>query len=219
MSKKLFILKQALIILIIVVLNPIIAMAEGRNIYSTDEDGVWRPTDEVSKTFTIKNIWKEKCFLESITFDGTKIRDVDTGKEYSISEAEKEGILDDEYNVKVIMGNETLYSGTMKDLITGIIMLDDPIFMDLDSKVDFNITIDFNSLSGNEYQNKCYEYILYPNAFKLVEDTVPEIPNKFITKTGSIINNTNLFILSLTVISLGILLLGLPKKDKRGDDV
>ena len=98
-------------------------------------------------------------------------------------------------------------------------MLDDPIFMDLDSKVDFNITIDFNSLSGNEYQNKCYEYILYPNAFKLVEDTVPEIPNKFITKTGSIINNTNLFILSLTVISLGILLLGLPKKDKRGYDV
>lgn len=217
MSKKASGIIKFLLIMLVIVVNPTIVRAENTNIYSTEEDGVWRPTDKITKNFVIKNVWKEKCFLESINFDRTIIKDIDTGREYSIEEATKEGILDDEYNVTINMGEERLYSGTMKDLTKKTIMLDKPVFMDLDSTVNFSMSIDFNSMAGNEFQNKRYEYILYPNAFKVVNDTNTDMP-RFITQTGSILSTSNLFIGSLTIIMFGLLLM-ISERYKRGDDV
>ncbi|MBU5316108.1 hypothetical protein KQI30_07470 [Clostridium bornimense] len=216
MSKKKSGIIKFLLIMLVIVTNPIIARAE--NIYSIEEDGVWRPTDEIRKDFVIKNVWKEKCFLESISFDRTVIKDINTDKEYSIDEAIKEGILDDEYNVTINMGKEKLYSGTINELAKKTIVLDKPIFMDLNSKVDFCININFNAMAGNSYQNKRYEYILYPRAFKVVEDTNIDMP-RFITQTGSSLSSTNLLIGSLAIIIFGTLLLMVPKIYKRGDDV
>ena len=35
-------------------------------IYSREKEGVWKPSDIVYKTFTIDNIWGEKCYLQGI---------------------------------------------------------------------------------------------------------------------------------------------------------
>ncbi|CDM67308.1 hypothetical protein CM240_0129 [Clostridium bornimense] len=217
MSKKVPGIIKILLIMLVIVVNPTIVRAENTNIYSTEEDGVWRPTDKITKNFVIKNVWKEKCFLEGISFNRTIIKDIDTGRGYSVEEATKEGILDDEYNVTINMGEEILYSGTIKELVKKTVMLDKPIFMDLDSTVKFSIAIDFNSMAGNELQNKRYEYILYPSAFKVEEDTNIDMPT-FITQTGSILSISNLFIGSLTMVIFGILLM-MSKRYRRGDDV
>ena len=116
MDKK--ILKRIKLFIIILSLSMIKVggvKAESTDIYSTEEDGVWKPTDKISKTFKIQNIRGKKCYLEGIEFSRSYIKDNDTNYKYIIEEAEKENILDGTYNVTITDGKEEIYSGTMDD--------------------------------------------------------------------------------------------------------
>lgn len=68
----------------------------------------------------------------------------------------------------------------------------------------------FDALAGNEYQNKKYEYVLYPKAFKIEEEFKPEIN---IPQTGSIISSNLIIGISGLLIVFGLIIL---KPLKRG---
>lgn len=205
MDKK--ILKRIKLFIIILSLSMIKVVgvkAESTDIYSTEEDGVWKPTDKISKTFKIQNIWGKKCYLEGIEFSRSYIKDNDTNYKYIIEEAEKENILDGTYNVTITDGKEEIYSGTMDDLANRTINFKEPIFMDLNFVGEFYITIEFNNLAGNDYQNKSYEYILKPKVFVVTMDNNVDDSLSMLTKTGGFINKHTLIMVGVLIVSGGV---------------
>ena len=205
MDKK--ILKRIKLFIIILSLSMIKVVgvkAESTDIYSTEEDGVWKPTDKISKTFKIQNIWGKKCYLEGIEFSRSYIKDNDTNYKYIIEEAEKENILDGTYNVTITDGKEEIYSGTMDDLANRTINFKEPIFMDLNFVGEFYITIEFNNLAGNDYQNKSYEYILKPKVFVVTMDNNVDDSLSMLTKTGGFINKYTLIMVGVLIVSGGV---------------
>lgn len=200
MDKKILkIIKLFIIILSLSMIKVGNVKGESSKIYSTEEDGVWRPTDKVSKTFKIENVWGKKCFLEGIEFSRSYIKDVDTNRQYSLKEAEKYKILDNVYDVKISEGDKEIYSGNINSLVDKTIEFENPIFMDLDFVKEFTITIEFDSLAGNNYQNKSYEYILEPKVFVLITDDSADERLSVLTKTGEVISKS-------TVIMVGIII-------------
>ena len=205
MDKK--ILKRIKLFIIILSLSMIKVVgvkAESTDIYSTEEDGVWKPTDKISKTFKIQNIWGKKCYLEGIEFSRSYIKDNDTNYKYIIEEAEKENILDGTYNVTITDGKEEIYLGTMDDLANRTINFKEPIFMDLNFVGEFYITIEFNNLAGNDYQNKGYEYILKPKVFVVTMDNNVDDSLSMLTKTGGFINKYTLIMVGVLIVSGGV---------------
>ena len=205
MDKK--ILKRIKLFIIILSLSMIKVVGvkeESTDIYSTEEDGVWKPTDKISKTFKIQNIWGKKCYLEGIEFSRSYIKDNDTNYKYIIEEAEKENILDGTYNVTITDGKEEIYSGNMDDLANRTINFKEPIFMDLNFVGEFYITIEFNNLAGNNYQNKSYEYILKPKVFVVTMDNNVDDSLSMLTKTGGFINKYTLIMVGVLIVSGGV---------------
>ena len=90
--------------------------------------------------------------------------------------------------------------------------------MDVNSKVDFNMNISFNSLAGNEFQNKNYEYILYPNAYTVTVEK-DNVITKNLTKTGSIFNKETLILEASILIIMGVILARISKINRRGDKI
>lgn len=187
-------------------------------IYSREKEGVWKPSDIVNNTFTINNIWGEKCYLKGISFKRSYISDINSGKVYSLDEAKEKGILDTEYNINIAQGSKNIYSGKIADLANRDIDFENPIYMDVNSKVDFNMNISFNSLAGNEFQNKNYEYILYPNAYTVTVEK-DNVITKNLTKTGSIFNKETLILEASVLIIMGVVLARISKINRRGDKI
>ncbi|MBU5316103.1 hypothetical protein KQI30_07445 [Clostridium bornimense] len=199
-------IKLFIFILSLSIIKVVGAKAATTNIYSTEEDGVWRPTDKISKTFEIENIWGKKCYLEGIEFSRSYIRDTDTDYKYSIEEAEKEKILDNIYNVTITYNDEKIYSGTMENLASRTIKFKKPIFMDLNFVGEFYITIVFNNQSGNDYQNKSYEYILEPKVFVVTANNKVENNLSSLTKTGGFSDRDTLIMVGVLIICGGIVI-------------
>ena len=182
-------------------------------IYSLEKDGYWRPTDDIAHDFYIENIWGEQCYLEGIGFQRISIKDVSTDKTYTEDNAISSGIIDDKYYVTINQGEKLLYSGKMAELMNQeYITLDEPIFLELDTKIKFSMQIYFDALAGNEYQNKKYEYVLYPKAFKIEEEFKPEIN---IPQTGSIISSNLIIGISGLLIVFGLVILKPLKKGEK----
>ena len=180
------------------------AEKQDSEIYNLDKDGYWKPKDNIAHDFYIENIWGETCYLESIAFQRISIKDVGSDKSYNIDEAISSGIIDDAYNITINEGENLLYSGDISDLVSKErIPLKEPIFLELDTKIKFTISIYFDPLAGNEYQNKKYEYLLYPEAFKVEEVFKPEIN---LPQTGSVISSFTIGIVGICLIILGLLI-------------
>ena len=180
------------------------AEKQDSEIYNLDKDGYWKPKDNIAHDFYIENIWGETCYLESISFRRISIKDVGSDKSYNIDEAISSGIIDDAYNITINEGENLLYSGDISDLVSKEhIPLKEPIFLELDTKIKFTISIYFDPLAGNEYQNKKYEYLLYPEAFKVEEVFKPEIS---LPQTGSVISSFTIGIVGICLIILGLLI-------------
>lgn len=180
------------------------AEKQDSEIYNLDKDGYWKPKDNIAHDFYIENIWGETCYLESIAFQRISIKDVGSDKSYNIDEAISSGIIDDAYNITINEGENLLYSGDISDLVSKErIPLKEPIFLELDTKIKFTISIYFDPLAGNEYQNKKYEYLLYPEAFKVEEVFKPEIN---LPQTGSVISSFTIGIVGICLIILGVLI-------------
>ena len=172
-------------------------------IYSFEKDGFWRPTDDIGHDFYIDNIWGEECYLEGITFERVNIKDVATDEVYSEDKAISSGIMDDKYYVSISQGEKVIYSGKMSELMKkNYIELEEPIFLNLDTKVKFSMSIYFDALAGNEYQNKKYEYILYPKAFKHIEEFKPDVD---LPNTGAVISSSVIILGSILLIVIGFI--------------
>ena len=182
-------------------------------IYSLEKDGYWRPTDDIAPDFYIENIWGEQCYLEGIGFQRISIKDVSTDKTYNEDDAISSGIIDDKYYVTINQGEKLLYSGKMSELMKQeYITLDEPIFLELDTKIKFSMQIYFDALAGNEYQNKKYEYVLYPKAFKIEEEFKSEVD---LPQTGSKYSSLTIVMLSACIIIIGIMLSRKGEKEVR----
>lgn len=182
-------------------------------IYSLEKDGYWRPTDDIAHDFYIENIWGEQCYLEGIGFQRISIKDVSTDKTYNEDDAISSGIIDDKYYVTISEGDKLLYSGKMSELMKQeYITLDEPIFLELDTKIKFSMQIYFDALAGNEYQNKKYEYVLYPKAFKIEEEFKSEVD---LPQTGSKYSSLTIVMLSACIIIIGIMLSRKGEKEVR----
>ena len=182
-------------------------------IYSLEKDGYWRPTDDIAHDFYIENIWGEQCYLEGIGFQRISIKDVSTDKTYNEDDAISSGIIDDKYYVTISEGDKLLYSGKMSELMRQeYITLDEPIFLELDTKIKFSMQIYFDALAGNEYQNKKYEYVLYPKAFKIEEEFKSEVD---LPQTGSKYSSLTIVMLSACIIIIGIMLSRKGEKEVR----
>ena len=182
-------------------------------IYSLEKDGYWRPTDDIAHDFYIENIWGEQCYLEGIGFQRISIKDVSTDKTYNEDDAISSGIIDDKYYVTINQGEKLLYSGKMSELMRQeYITLDEPIFLELDTKIKFSMQIYFDALAGNEYQNKKYEYVLYPKAFKIEEEFKSEVD---LPQTGSKYSSLTIVMLSACIIIIGIMLSRKGEKEVR----
>lgn len=182
-------------------------------IYSLEKDGYWRPTDDIAHDFYIENIWGEQCYLEGIGFQRISIKDVSTDKTYNEDDAISSGIIDDKYYVTINQGEKLLYSGKMSELMKQeYITLDEPIFLELDTKIKFSMQIYFDALAGNEYQNKKYEYVLYPKAFKIEEEFKSEVD---LPQTGSKYSSLTIVMLSACIIIIGIMLSRKGEKEVR----
>ncbi|NLK95792.1 MAG: hypothetical protein GX275_11515 [Clostridiales bacterium] len=157
---------------ILICANNVAFAEEDKAIFSFEKDGFWKPTDSVSRDFVIENIWGEEGYLDYLSFQNTYIKDIETKYEYTVDEATNLGILDG-YLVEINLINDDnsenlIFSGSMKDFTEGKIFIDNKIYMKLDSKIKFNMTITFDNNAPNKYQNKSYEYIFKPSAYKLV---------------------------------------------------
>ena len=182
-------------------------------IYSLEKDGYWRPTDDIAHDFYIENIWGEQCYLEGIGFQRISIKDVSTDKTYNEDDAISSGIIDDKYYVTINQGEKLLYSGKMSELMKQeYITLDEPIFLELDTKIKFSMQVYFDALAGNEYQNKKYEYVLYPKAFKIEEEFKSEVD---LPQTGSKYSSLTIVMLSACIIIIGIMLSRKGEKEVR----
>lgn len=182
-------------------------------IYSLEKDGYWRPTDDIAHDFYIENIWGEQCYLEGIGFQRISIKDVSTDKTYTEDNAISSGIIDDKYYVTINKGEKLLYSGKMSELMKQeYIALDEPIFLELDTKIKFSMQIYFDALAGNEYQNKKYEYVVYPKAFKIEEEFKSEVD---LPQTGSKYSSLTIVMLSACIIIIGIMLSRKGEKEVR----
>lgn len=182
-------------------------------IYSLEKDGYWRPTDDIAHDFYIENIWGEQCYLEGIGFQRISIKDVSTDKTYNEDDAISSGIIDDKYYVTISEGDKLLYSGKMSELMRQeYITLDEPIFLELDTKIKFSMQIYFDALAGNEYQNKKYEYVVYPKAFKIEEEFKSEVD---LPQTGSKYSSLTIVMLSACIIIIGIMLSRKGEKEVR----
>lgn len=83
------------------------------------------------------------------------ISDIQSNKIYETNEAISSGIMDDKYYVTISKGDKLLYSGKMSQLMKQeYITLDEPIFLEVDTKIKFSMEIYFDALAGNEYQTK-----------------------------------------------------------------
>ena len=182
-------------------------------IYSLEKDGYWRPTDDIAHDFYIENIWGEQCYLEGIGFQRIYINDVSTDKSYYEDDAISSGIIDDKYYVTINQEEKLLYSGKMSELMKQeYITLDEPIFLEVDTKIKFSMQIYFDALAGNEYQNKKYEYVLYPKAFKIEEEFKSEVD---LPQTGSKYSSLTIVMLSACIIIIGIMLSRKGEKEVR----
>ena len=182
-------------------------------IYSLEKDGYWRPTDDIAHDFYIENIWGEQCYLEGIGFQRISIKDVSTDKTYNEDDAISSGIIDDKYYVTISEGDKLLYSGKMSELMKQeYITLDEPIFLEVDTKIKFSMQIYFDALAGNEYQNKKYEYVVYPKAFKIEEEFKSEVD---LPQTGSEYSSLTIVMLSACIIIIGIMLSRKGEKEVR----
>ena len=171
-------------------------------IYNFEKDGYWKPTDDIVHDFYIENIWNEGCYLEGIGFQRVSISDIQSNKIYETNEAISSGIMDNKYYVTISKGDKLCYSGKMSQLMKQeYITLDEPIFLEVDTKIKFSMEIYFDALAGNEYQNKKYEYVVYPKVFKIKEEFKPEIN---LPQTGSIISSNLIIVLSILLIVFGI---------------
>ena len=129
------------------------------------------------------------------------LSDIQSNKIYETNEAISSGIMDDKYYVTISKGDKLLYSGKMSQLMKQeYITLDEPIFLEVDTKIKFSMEIYFDALAGNEYQNKKYEYVVYPKVFKIKEEFKPEIN---LPQTGSIISSNLIIVLSILLIVFG----------------
>lgn len=194
-----------IVFLLVFAVNIYEVKADKKNneIYSFEKDGYWRPTDDIGHDFYIENLWEEECYLESIGFKRISIKDISNDKVYNENEAVSSGIMDDKYYVTINQGEKVLYSGKMSELMKQeYITLDEPIFLELDTKVEFSMNIYFDALAGNEYQNKKYEYVLYPKAFKIEEEFKPEIN---LPQTGSVISSKLIVLVSILLILIGFI--------------
>lgn len=182
-------------------------------IYSLEKDGYWRPTDDIAHDFYIENIWGEQCYLEGIGFQRISIKDVSTDKTYNEDDAISSGIIDDKYYVTINQEEKLLYSGKMSELMKQeYITLDEPIFLEVDTKIKFSMQIYFDALAGNEYQNKKYEYVVYPKAFKIEEEFKSEVD---LPQTGSEYSSLTIVMLSACIIIIGIMLSRKGEKEVR----
>lgn len=171
MKRKMVMIFFALFLFFISI-SPNLAKGEEENqIFSLEIDGLWKPSDIKTHEFKIKNDYGEKCYLDSISFKNTLIKDVQNQIVYSLKQAEEADIID-AYDVSISindqsMGEKLLFSGKLKELQDKDIIIPNSIYMDIDQEINFNITIMFDMQAGNEYQNKSYEFILFPKCHKI----------------------------------------------------
>lgn len=149
----------------------VLADDNGSSIFSLDKDGYWKPADSVSHQFVLENIWNEEGYLDYLRFNKSYIEDMKTLKNYTVEDAIQKGIIAD-YTIIIALddpkiGKIELYKGRLKDLDGVKINLKNKIYMKLDSKVIFRISIYFDKNASNEYQNKSYKYIIQPSAYKI----------------------------------------------------
>lgn len=170
-----------------------VTVNEDNKIFSFSKDGFWKPSDSVTHDFFIGNGYGVNCYLDGFTFTNSYIKDLNTGKEYTVTDAISDGIIQD-YQVTLSVddqneGSLTLFSGKFTDLILQQIKLSKPIFMDTQKQVQFKIIISFNPEAGNEYQNKSYEFNLALQAHKALyanyPKDFPDIKYRYIDSDGN----------------------------------
>ena len=94
----------------------------------------------------------------------------------------------------------------MENLASRTIKFKKPIFMDLNFVGEFYITIVFNNQSGNDYQNKSYEYILEPKVFVVTANNKVENNFSSLTKTGGFSDRDTLIMVGVLIICGGIVI-------------
>ena len=151
--------------------NKVVNAEDENSIFSFNVDGYWKPSDEKSHDFYIKNNFGKKCYLESLSFNNTLIEDIETNKKYTLEEAKKCGIIE-AYNIILSLnddkyGNTVLYNGKLKDMDKYTVSFPHGLYMDKDSEIKFNILITMDSKAGNEYQNKHYIFSIVPKYFEV----------------------------------------------------
>lgn len=170
-----------------------VTVSENNKIFSFSKDGFWKPSDSVTHDFLIGNGYGVNCYLDGFTFTNSYIKDLNTGKEYTVTDAISDGIIQD-YQVTLsvddqIEGSLTLFSGKFTDLILQQVKFEQPIFMDTKKQVQFKMIISFNPEAGNEYQNKSYEFNLAPQAHKALYTNYPkdfpDIKYRYIDRDGN----------------------------------
>lgn len=205
-----------LIIIVQVLSNTAFVKAgeDDKIIFSFEKDGYWKPGDIKSHDFILKNIWNEECYVDYLYFKYSYVKDSETDKKYTVEEAVQEGLIEN-YNVSLNMvlndKEILLYEGTLRGLTFTKIELDHNIFMKLDSEIKFNMVISFNELTDNKAQNKQLEYIITPEAFKVIKDQNGDSFSNVLTdaiKTGdNFLINGIIQTLSLIFVLSALLLL------------
>lgn len=226
MNKKLLKGLKFLLVLILFFSNSlIVAFAEENNNYilSLEKDGYWKPSDSVSSDFYVINIWGEEGYLDSLSFNNTYIKDKETNKEYTVDEAVNMGIIEG-YSIELSIINKDnslkkIFTGTMKELEGNKIHINDKIYMYLDTKVKFNMKISLDKKADNKYQNKSYEYLFSPSAYRIKtfeeyngdgsngvseEDLLnkKENNNSIFSKTGDFQNNLAIVVILIMIFSI-----------------
>lgn len=177
MKKFLRIVFTALCIFLIFICgdNKVVSAEDENSIFNLDVDGYWKPTDIKSHDFFIKNGFGEICYINGFSFKKTTITDIETGKEYSLDEADKEGIIDS-YNIMFLLkddkyGESILYNGKLKNLNDYDIKLQKGLCMGIGQKIKFSMTISMDTDAKNKYKNKYYEFSIVPTCHKVIYDT------------------------------------------------
>ena len=187
MTKRLIgVLKVCLLVFSLTLFNGFSMSVKAEEVFNLEKDGFWAPTDSVTHSFTIENVWGQECYFDYLKFSGSYIKNTLTGQEYTLEQAKELEIIQG-YDVVIKLndskyGKEVIYNGKLMDLADERILLKKDILMKLDTVVDFTINISFEALSPNRYQDMQYIYVFYPHAYKTnptpIDPSEPDNPDK-----------------------------------------
>lgn len=171
-----------------------------------DSDGFWYPGRTLSKQFLIKNGNTEEIEFNKISVDIKSVNQYVLNKLINPDEDIYKDFLK---NLKVQLkdGNKIIFDDTFENFSKNGVPLDSPIKIAAASEKELTLTLHFEEMAGNLLQD--LKNLFNLNIQYILKDgRKVDVPVTTLPQTGGPYNLVTLLIVGLTVLGIGLIVLG-----------